>query len=92
MEGVKIHKLLNVNDIAELLQKKPETIRNDLRRRPESLPPWIVIPGSKTILWIEEDVENWLDECRVTNKKAKTVGRTIFQGENAFPRSWFCAS
>jgi len=35
-----------VEDIAALVHKTPRTVREDLRRRPETLPPVLRIPGS----------------------------------------------
>ena len=57
-------KLLQTKDLARLLHKTQRTIEVDVTRRPESLPPRLLIPGSRTVLWLEADVFAWLDRCR----------------------------
>lgn len=44
--------------LAPLLHRKVSTIRTDARRKPESLPPRWSPPGTRKLLWIEEDVIN----------------------------------
>ena len=41
--------------LANLLQKKLSTIKVDSRRKPETLPPRLQLPGSTKLLWVEED-------------------------------------
>lgn len=62
-------KTLGVDEIAALLHKTPRTVREDARRRPHSLPPRLRIPGSDRMLWLESDVAEWIESCRVTNHK-----------------------
>ena len=57
-------KTLDIEDLSKILHRIPQTIRKDLCRRPESLPPRLVIPGSRKLIWLEQDVRNWLDNCR----------------------------
>lgn len=57
-------KTLGVEELAVLLRRKPDTIRSDARRRPNTLPPRIVIPGTTKLLWLEEDVADWMKERR----------------------------
>lgn len=57
-------KTLGVEELAVLLRRKPDTIRSDARRRPNTLPPRIVIPGTTKLLWLEEDVADWIKERR----------------------------
>lgn len=66
-------KTIGVEDVALLLHRSPATVRADVNRRPETLPPRIVIPGSKKLVWLYEDVMAWLEECRktTTHKVAK---------------------
>jgi len=56
-------KTLGPEDLAPLLRRSAETIKVDCRRRPESLPPRLKIPGSNRLMWLEEDVVKWLREC-----------------------------
>lgn len=63
-------KTLGVKQISELLHKSPDSIYSDVGRNPNSLPPRLVIPGSAKLLWLESDVQEWLERCR-----QKTKGR-----------------
>jgi predicted DNA-binding transcriptional regulator AlpA len=63
-------KTLDIKQIAEILHKAVSTIYEDVHRRPNSLPPRLVIPGSSKLLWLESDVVDWIDKCR-----QKKVGR-----------------
>lgn len=54
-------KLLDIQELAELLRRSTETIRKDVRRRPEVLPPRLVIPGTRLLRWRAADVEAWLE-------------------------------
>ncbi|CAB4158981.1 hypothetical protein UFOVP713_40 [uncultured Caudovirales phage] len=57
-------KTMGVEELSVLLRRAVDTIRSDARRRPETLPPRIVIPGTSKLLWLEEDVVNWMKEHR----------------------------
>jgi len=55
---------LTVEELSMLIGRKATTIRTDLSRKPESLPPRLRIPGSNKLLWLEDDVRAWLEQCR----------------------------
>ena len=57
-------KTLTPEDLAPILGRAVTTIKTDARRKPESLPPRLRIPGSKKLLWLQSDVEAWLKGCR----------------------------
>lgn len=57
-------KTMGVEELSVLLRRAVDTIRSDARRRPETLPPRIIIPGTSKLLWLEEDVANWMKEHR----------------------------
>ena len=59
--------------IAELLGIEVSTVKMDARRSPTSLPPRLAIPGRKALMWIEEDVIDWLNSFRPQAKRK--VGR-----------------
>lgn len=64
MSKLKEARLVDVEYIAQLFHKTPTTIRKDLARRPKSLPPRLVIPDSRKLLWLESDVMSWLEDLR----------------------------
>lgn len=57
-------KTLGPEDLSKLLHRSVATIKVDCRRRPQSLPPRLRIPGSVKLLWLESDVMTWLEQCR----------------------------
>jgi len=62
--------------LAGLLLRKVSTIKTDATRRPESLPPRLLIPGTARLMWVEEDVLVWLNSFRPQKAAEKTkVGR-----------------
>jgi predicted DNA-binding transcriptional regulator AlpA len=52
------------------LCKSPVTIRVDVSRRPETLPPRLVMPGSNRVIWAESDVNEWLSKRQRTGEVA----------------------
>jgi hypothetical protein len=52
-----VEPLLTVEDLARLIHLSPATIRSNLCRKPESLPPRV--PGMSIPLWHHETYERW---------------------------------
>jgi len=59
--------------LSTLLKRKVSTIKVDARRKPDSLPPRLDIPGTRSLLWVKEDVIAWLNAMRPQVKRK--VGR-----------------
>lgn len=57
--------LLDLKALACLLGRSPETIRRDLRRNPDAVPPRLQLPGTRLLRWREADVARWLDQHAV---------------------------
>ena len=57
-------KTLGVDELSALIFRAVPTIKNDVYRKPSSLPPRIVMPGSAKLVWLEGDVLAWLEQCR----------------------------
>ena len=51
---------LTIEDLAHILKKSVRTIKNDVSRAPERLPPRLKIPGSDKVLWRANTVRDWL--------------------------------
>lgn len=64
-------KTVTVEELAKVLNRSPETIRSDVRRRPDTLPVRLKIPGSKQLLWLESDVVTFLQKARVTTHRVR---------------------
>ncbi|HCR1545796.1 TPA: DNA-binding protein [Pseudomonas aeruginosa] len=54
--------LLTVDQLSTYLHKSVASIRSDVTRNPQALPPLCRLPGTKRLLWRVEDVERWLAE------------------------------
>lgn len=67
MNNINEIKIITPEDLVPILHRELETIKTDARRRPQSLPPRLKIPGSAKLLWLEQDVIEWINNCR-TNK------------------------
>lgn len=52
--------VLNVLQLAELINKTPQSVLADRSRAPHRLPPSCEPPGTKSPLWILSDVLEWL--------------------------------
>ncbi len=52
--------LIDIQELAALLQRSPETIRKDLRRNPAAVPPRVILPGVRLLRWRPADVDGWL--------------------------------
>lgn len=61
--------LLTLEDLAAILGRSPETIRRDLRRNPDAVPPRLQLPGTRLLRWRAVDVEAWL--ARHTHEGAR---------------------
>jgi predicted DNA-binding transcriptional regulator AlpA len=53
--------LLDLTALSRLLGRSPETVRRDLRRNPEAVPPRVQLPGTRLLRWREADVQAWLE-------------------------------
>ena len=66
--------LLTLDELAAVLRRSPETIRKDLRRNPDAVPPRLNLPGTRLLRWRAVDVQKWLaihvDQKHVDQKEA----------------------
>jgi len=65
-------KLVGYEYIANMLNMSPATVRINVTRRPDTLPPRARIPGKK-VQWFEQDAIDWLESFM--NKPAAKRGR-----------------
>ena len=52
--------LLTLNELADILGRSPETIRKDIRRNLDAVPPRLKLPGTRLLRWRASDVDVWL--------------------------------
>lgn len=54
------NRLLDLNELSDLLGRSTETIRKDLKRNRLAVPPRLHIPGTRLLRWRLVDVDTWL--------------------------------
>lgn len=61
METIPTH-LCTVEQLAAFMHKSPASIRSDVSRNPEALPPICRLPGNKRLLWRWADIDAWVSQ------------------------------
>lgn len=59
--------LLDLQDLALILKRSPETIKKDMRKNPAAVPPRVVIPGSRQLRWRQDAVDAWIASLAIIN-------------------------
>ena len=54
--------LLTLDDLAQMLGRSPGTIKKDMKRNPDAVPPRLVLPSTRLLRWRAVDVEAWLEQ------------------------------
>lgn len=74
-------KVVGPEYLVPLVHRSVETIKVDARRKANSLPPRLKIPGSTKLLWLETDVIAWLKSCSTAPKDdPKPANKSLFAG------------
>ncbi len=70
-------KTVGLEEMAAIVGRKVSTVRGDVTRRPESLPPRLMIPNSRLVRWRLVDVERWLADRAQKHiiVRSRTAGR-----------------
>ena len=55
---------LTIYQLAKILNKSPATIATEVSKNPDKLPPRLRLPGSRRVLWLKTDVEDWINKYR----------------------------
>lgn len=53
-------KLLDLNELSELLGRSPETIKKYMERNRLAVPPRLCTPAMRLLRWRQTDVDAWL--------------------------------
>jgi predicted DNA-binding transcriptional regulator AlpA len=64
-------KSLTPEELAPIIGRKASSIRVDVSKRPETLPPRLRIPGSRAIRFLEADVLAWLEGLREAPRRKR---------------------
>ena len=54
--------LITIPELAAMIGLSEYTVRSDVSRRPEVLPPRIIFPGSRRVRWSRAAVLRWLNK------------------------------
>ena len=52
--------LLTLDEVAQLMRRSPGTIKKDMRRNPDAVPPRLLLPHTRLLRWRQADVQAWL--------------------------------
>lgn len=55
---------LTIADLSTILNRAQATIATEVTKAPHKLPPRLNLPGSRRVLWLQSDVEDWINEYR----------------------------
>ena len=62
-------KIVGIKYICDLLNKTERTIRANIVRKPQCVPPPIIIPGTNLLLWKTNVIDDWLDKRQMKVKE-----------------------
>lgn len=51
---------VDINELAKILHRSPHTIATEVTKAPHKLPPRLRLPGSRKVLWLRADVDQWI--------------------------------
>lgn len=60
---------LTIKDLAIILNRSPATIATEVTKFPQKLPTRLKLPGSRRVLWLQSDVEDWINEHRTEQQR-----------------------
>jgi predicted DNA-binding transcriptional regulator AlpA len=64
---------MTIHELADILNRSPATIATQVSKSPEKLPPRLMLPGSRKVLWLKSDVEEWIESHRLNKKVTRVV-------------------
>lgn len=73
-----VPEVMTLQDLVALLRIPLNTARADLHRKPEALPPRLLLPGRRVVRFLKRDVADWLLAARAED--AATVATPISRG------------
>jgi hypothetical protein len=68
-------KIVGLEYLVPITRKSLATLLTDISRNPEALPPRLMLPGSRKIMFIEDVVIDWVNSCRPVRSEQQKRGR-----------------
>lgn len=56
---------LGIDELAGILKKSRYSVATDVTKAPHKLPPRLMLPGNRRVLWLKSDVEKWINAHRL---------------------------
>lgn len=66
---------IDASYLGKLIGRSTKSIMVDVSQRPETLPPRLVIPGSRKVLWRVVDVREWMQALADMEKERREAAR-----------------
>ena len=79
---------LNINQLSLEINLAIKTIRTTLVRNPSALPPRLLIPGQKRLLWLRSDVERFYE----SQVRAHGSNQNFTTNKKKLPQEMFCTA
>lgn len=80
---------LDINQLSSEIHLAVKTIRTTLVRNPTALPPRLLIPGSKRLIWLRTDIVEWYGKqtrSQGSNPEFAAAPRTASLPETQIPK------
>jgi hypothetical protein len=68
---------MDASALGKIIGRSTKSIKMDLKRNPQSLPPRFVIPGSRKLLWRVVDVRRWMEAIAAIAEAARVEQRKL---------------
>jgi hypothetical protein len=75
MQSNALPKIVGLEYLIPITRKSLATLRTDVTRNPESLPPRLMLPGSRKIMFLEDVVIDWVNSFRPVKDVPSKRGR-----------------
>lgn len=79
---------LDINQLSQEINLAIKTIRTTLVRNPTALPPRLVIPGQKRLLWLRSDVEKFYE----SQVRAHGSNQNFTTNKTKLPKEILCTA
>ncbi len=69
--------LIDASSLGKLIGRSTKSIKIDANRRPETLPPRFVIPGTRKVQWRVADVRRWMEALAAVEENRRLEARRL---------------
>jgi hypothetical protein len=69
--------ILGPSELGKLLGRSTKTIKVDASRRPDTLPPRFVVPGTRKLSWRVLEVRQWMNALAAVEQQKRVAQRQL---------------